>query len=131
MPCAPPVTIITRSSSLPMAPPPASGRRDQTGDLQHTRFARRVKELGWTPRRRIAFGPLKLYHRRRGGPWGRALGAAAPGERDSYAYAARFMAKQEHAKFSCHATRRTLLTPSALPAFDGTGNLPPGIYQAA
>src|SRR5215831_12008253 len=45
MPCAPPVTIITRSSSLPMAPPPASDRRDTTGNLQHTRFARHVKEL--------------------------------------------------------------------------------------
>src|SRR5262245_54421060 len=74
MPCAPPVTIITRSSSLPMAPPPASGRRDQTGHLQHTRFARRVKELGWTLRRRIAFGSLKLYHRRRGRPWGQGTG---------------------------------------------------------
>jgi hypothetical protein len=41
------------------------------------------------------------------------------------------MAKQEHAKLSCHAARRTLLTPSALPAFDGTGNLPPGIYQVS
>src|SRR5262249_27958896 len=45
MPCAPPVTIITRPSSLPMAPPPASDRRDTTGNLQHTRFARHVKEL--------------------------------------------------------------------------------------
>src|SRR5712691_303764 len=87
MPCAPPVTIITRSSSLPIAPPPALGRRDKTGNLQHTRFARCVKELVWTPCRSIAFGPLKLYHRRRGGPWcqGVALGTAAPWGRDSHA----------------------------------------------
>ena len=38
----------------------------KTGNLQHTRFARCVKELVWTPCRSVAFGPLKLYHRRRG-----------------------------------------------------------------
>src|SRR5262249_17186684 len=66
MPCAPPVTIITRSSSLPMALPPASGRRDQTGDLQHTRFARRVKELVWTLRViqfLIGWSPSPLWQR--------------------------------------------------------------------
>src|SRR4030095_9372603 len=87
MPCAPPVTIITRSSSLPMAPPPDSGRRDIIGNLQHTWFARCVKEPVWTPRRTVAFGPLELYQRRRGGPWGqgRALGTAAPWGKDKTA----------------------------------------------
>src|SRR5262249_58360817 len=62
MPCAPPVTIITRSSSLPIAPPPASGRRDKTGNLQHTRFARCVKEPVWTPPESELCGVKTLWY---------------------------------------------------------------------
>ena len=51
--------------------------------------------------------------------------------KQSGADAAQAIAKQESAKLFGHAVWGTLLTASALSAFDATGNLPPGIYQVS